>query len=98
MLPPWPNTKATAEITATTTVTGGWETLSFTLTGVDAATNYNNMVLIMDNGTQGDGTDNFTIYIDDISLASYLDFEPKFTLSSFDGGDISVNCKSTNYW
>jgi len=87
---PWPNTKATAEITATTTVTGGWETLSFTLTGVDAATNYNNMVLIMDNGTQGDGTDNFTIYVDDISLASYLDFEPKFTLSSFDGGDISV--------
>ena len=87
---PWPNTKATAEITATTTVSGGWETLSFTLTGVDAATNYNNMVFIMDNGTQGDGTDNYTIYIDDISLASYLDFEPKFTLSSFDGGDISV--------
>jgi len=86
----WPNTKATAEITATTTVVGGWENLSFTLTGVDSAIDYSNIVLIMDNGTQGDGTDNYTIFVDDISVASYLDFEPKFTLSSFDGGDISV--------
>jgi hypothetical protein len=87
---PWPNTKATAEITATTTVAGGWETLSFTLTGVDAAVDYSNIVLIMDNGTQGDGSANYTIFVDDISIASYLDFEPKFTLSSFDGGDISI--------
>ena len=26
-----------------------------------------NIVLIMDNGTQGDGTANYTIYVDDIS-------------------------------
>jgi len=87
---PWPNTKATAEITATTTVAGGWEDLSFTLTGVDPTIDYNNMVLIMDNGTQGDGSSNYTIFIDDISVSSFLDFEPKFTLSSFDGGNISV--------
>ena len=87
---PWPNTNATAEITATTTVAGGWENLSFTLTGVDAALDYNNIVLIMDNGTQGDGSADYTIYLDDISAANYLDFEPKMTLSSFDGGDLSL--------
>ncbi|MDO9580980.1 MAG: hypothetical protein Q7J06_10525, partial [Bacteroidales bacterium] len=64
---PWPATKATAEITATTTVANAWETLTYTITGVDASLEYYNLVLIMDNGTQGDGSSNYTIYIDDIA-------------------------------
>ena len=87
---PWPDTKATAEITATTTVANAWEELTFTITGVDASLEYYNLVLIMDNGTQGDGSSDYTIYVDDISVASFLDFEPNFALSSFDGGDISI--------
>ncbi|WP_372754109.1 hypothetical protein [Mariniflexile sp.] len=86
----WPNTKATDEIIATTTKANAWEELSFTLTGVDAAVDYVNLVLIMDNGTAGDGSANYTIYIDDISVVSFLDFEPEQALSSFDGGEISV--------
>ncbi|HSQ47415.1 MAG TPA: hypothetical protein VLM44_10925 [Lutibacter sp.] len=87
---PWPATKATAEITATTTVANAWEELTFTITGVDASLEYSNLILIMDNGTQGDGSANYTIYVDDISVASYLDFEPNFELISFDGGNISI--------
>ena len=64
---PWPATKATAEITATTTVANAWELLTFTITGVDASLEYYNLVLIMDNGTQGDGSSNYTIYVDDIA-------------------------------
>jgi hypothetical protein len=63
---PWPNTKATAELTQTTTTTG-WQELTYTVTGVDGSVDYNNLVLIMDNGTQGDGSSNYTIYVDDIS-------------------------------
>ena len=87
---PWPGVTGTAEITATTTVANGWETLSFDFSGIDMNIDWYNMVLIMDNGTQGDGTANYTIYVDDVSTDPMLDFEPKFELSSFDGGGISV--------
>ncbi len=87
---PWPDVSATAEITATTTVANQWETLTFDFTGVDISVNWYNLVLIMDNGTGGDGSSDYTIYVDDISSNPLLDFEPEFTLSSFDGGDISV--------
>ena len=65
---PWPDTKATAEITATTTVANAWEELTFTITGVDASLEYYNLVLIMDNGTVGDGSSDYTIFIDDIAI------------------------------
>ena len=87
---PFPNTIASAEITATTTVANQWEELTFDFTGISTEIDFTNIVLIMENGTEGDGSDNFTIYVDDISVASFLDFEYPFTLSSFDGGDTSV--------
>lgn len=86
----WPNTIATDESTATTTVANTWEELSFTITGVDPSIDYVNLVMIMDNGTNGDGSDNFKIFVDDISVVSFLDFEALQQLSSFDGGEISV--------
>ena len=64
---PWPNTSATEEITATTTVANTWEELTFDITGVNSALEYYNLVLIMDNGTAGDGSSNYTIYVDDIA-------------------------------
>ncbi|MFD1613546.1 hypothetical protein [Gelatiniphilus marinus] len=87
---PWPGVTGTAEITATTTLANAWETLTFDFSGIDTNIDWYNMVLIMDNGTQGDGSANYTIYIDDVSTNPMLDFEPKFELSSFDGGGISV--------
>ncbi|ULC58442.1 hypothetical protein MBM09_10970 [Flaviramulus sp. BrNp1-15] len=87
---PWPDVTASAEITATTTVANQWETLTFDFSGIDMGIQFYNMVLIMDNGTQGDGTANYTIYVDDISSNPMLDFEPEFTLDQFDGGDTSV--------
>jgi len=86
----WPNTIATDEITATTTVANAWEELTFVITGVGPTVDYFNLVFIMDNGTSGDGSDNFKIFVDDISVVSFLDFEALQELSSFDGGEISV--------
>ncbi|MDD7885950.1 hypothetical protein [Flavivirga sp. 57AJ16] len=87
---PWPDVASTAEITATTTVANQWEDLTFDFSGIDTAIDWYNLVLIMDNGTVGDGSSNYTIYLDAVSTDPMLDFEPKFTLSSFDGGGISV--------
>lgn len=87
---PWPGVSATAEITATTTVANAWEELTFTFPTIDTSIDWYNMVLIIDNGTQGDGSANYTVYLDDISTTPSLNFEPEFTLSSFDGGAISV--------
>ncbi|MDO5978882.1 hypothetical protein [Flavivirga spongiicola] len=87
---PWPNTVASAEVVATSTVATQWEELTFDFSGIDTNIDFTNIVLIMDNGTAGDGTDNFTIYVDDISTRSFLNFEPQQSLRSFDGGDISI--------
>jgi hypothetical protein len=64
---PWPNNTGSAEITATTTVANQWQTLSFDHSAIDTSIDWNNMVLIMENGTQGDGSADYTIYVDDIT-------------------------------
>ena len=88
---PWPNNTGSAEITATTTVANQWETLTFDHSGISSSVDWYNMVLIMDNGTQGDGSANYTIYLDDFTTSPALNFEPQYSeLSSFDGGNISV--------
>jgi len=86
----WPDTASSPEVTAITTVENDWETLSYTFENVDASVDYTNLVLIMDNGTEGDGSANYTIYVDNISVASYLDFENSLGVSSFDGGSLSI--------
>lgn len=86
----WPNTVASAEIVATTTVANQWEELTFDFAGIDATVDFVNLVLIMDNGTVGDGSDDYTLYIDDISAAASFDFEIAKAISSFDGGEMSV--------
>lgn len=45
-----------------------WEELSFDYSGINTANSYQNIVLIMDNGTAGDGSANYTFYVDDITL------------------------------
>ncbi len=87
---PWPNTVATAEITAITTVADAWEELTFDFAGIATDVDFVNLVMIMDNGTDGDGSANYTIYVDDVSASAAFDFEIGKAMSSFDGGEISV--------
>ena len=52
--------------------------------------------MFIDNGTMGDGSSNFTIYIDDITQYSsstssvIADFEDAGSLSGFDGGEQEI--------
>ena len=88
----WPNTTATAEVSATSTVANQWEELTYDFSGLDTSVEWYNLVMFMDNGTKGDGSSNFTIYIDDITQYSssgssvISDFEVAGDLSGFDGG------------
>ncbi len=45
-----------------------WEELIFDYSGINTANSYQKIVLIMDNGTAGDGTANYTFYVDDLVL------------------------------
>jgi hypothetical protein len=56
------------EVTATTTVVDAWETLTFDYSGITTSNSYQNVVLIFDNGTAGDGSSDYTFYFDDIEL------------------------------
>ncbi|MBK8194321.1 MAG: T9SS type A sorting domain-containing protein [Lewinellaceae bacterium] len=49
-----------------TTVGNAWEELVFDFTGVNTANSYQKLVFIFDLGTVGDGSANFTFYVDDI--------------------------------
>ncbi|MDB4167968.1 T9SS type A sorting domain-containing protein, partial [Polaribacter sp.] len=85
------------EITATTTVASEWETLTFDYSAINTANSYDKLVLIFDNGTMGDGSDNYTFYIDDIELSAApvavelpLDFETATTWADFNGGVVTT--------
>jgi len=55
------------EKTVATTVANEWEDLVFDYTNIPAG-NYSTLVFIFDNGTMGDGSANYTFYMDDIRL------------------------------
>ncbi len=56
------------EQTAVSTVANEWEELSFDYNGINDAESYSKIIFIFDNGVVGDGTANFTWYVDDIRL------------------------------
>ena len=51
-----------------TTTGNAWEEIVFDFTGVNEANSYQKLVFIFDLGTMGDGSANFTFYVDDIEL------------------------------
>lgn len=55
------------EVTQTTTVANGWETITFDLTGINSANNYQKVVLFFDFGNNGTAN---TFYFDDIELTN----------------------------
>jgi hypothetical protein len=93
---PWPNTIASAEVTATTTKANQWEEVTFDFSGISSSVAYTNMVFFIDLGVNGDGSANYTVYVDDIKQflstqsSTIMDFEKYKEISSFDGGDITV--------
>lgn len=56
----------------TTTVANQWVDLVFDYSAINTADTYQNLVLIFDLGTVGDGSSNFTFYFDDIRLTKNL--------------------------
>ncbi len=90
---PWPGVVGTAEVIGTTTKASEWEemVLDFSDVAFAAGNNWTNLVLFIDNGTMGDGSSNFTVYLDDVMQSGtthsvIADFEVLPTLSGFDGG------------
>jgi hypothetical protein len=55
-----------------TTKANAWEELLFDYSAINTAKTYQNIVLIFDNGTQGDGSTNYTFYFDDLKLVSAI--------------------------
>ena len=55
-----------------TTVANAWEDMVFDYRTINTANAYQNIVLIFDNGTMGDGSANFTFYLDDIRLTNTI--------------------------
>ncbi|MEZ0485133.1 hypothetical protein [Fibrella aquatica] len=53
-----------------TTKANAWEELLFDYSAINTTKTYQNIVLIFDNGTPGNGSANFTFYFDDIKLVS----------------------------
>ncbi|MEK9516490.1 MAG: putative Ig domain-containing protein, partial [Flavobacteriaceae bacterium] len=54
------------EVNATSTQVDTWETLTFDFSNVDTNGSYDKLVWIFENGTAGDGSDQFTYYVDNL--------------------------------
>jgi hypothetical protein len=58
------------ETEVSTTLAGEWEELSFDYSAISKSESYQKLVIIFDNGTNGDGSDNFTFLFDDIEQSN----------------------------
>ena len=56
-----------------TTVANQWEDLVFDFRSINASNSYNNIVLIFELGTMGDGSSNFTFLFDDLRQTNTVD-------------------------
>jgi len=86
---------------ATSSVANAWEDLAFDFSTINMANTYQKIVLILDLGTPGDGSSNFTFYFDDIRQTNLLpglitlplNFESTnttYNFTNFNGGNASV--------
>ena len=55
-----------------TTVAGTWEDMAFDYRTINTTNAYDNIVIIFDNGTMGNGSANFTFLLDDIRLTNNM--------------------------
>jgi hypothetical protein len=85
-----------------TTLANTWEDMVFDFSAINTANVYQNIVLIFDLGTPGDGSANFTWHFDDIRLTNTLPnnavelpltFESttiNYVFTNFDGGNATI--------
>lgn len=85
-----------------TTTANQWEDLVFDFSAISTSKSYQNIVLIFDNGTKGDGSANYTFLFDDLRLTNVLppavlalplDFESptlNYTFTNFNGGNVTI--------
>lgn len=85
-----------------TTMANAWEDMVFDFSAINTANVYQNIVLIFDLGTMGDGSANFTWHFDDIRLTNTLPnnavelpltFESStinYVFTNFDGGNATI--------
>ncbi len=78
-----------------TTKANTWEELTFDYSAINTANTYQNIVLIFDNGTNGDGSSNFTYLFDDIKLFSPVVISPINLPVTFD--EANVNYTVTDF-
>lgn len=83
------NSAVSFEKEVTTTLSHSWEDLVFDYAGIDASKTYQNLVLIFDNGTMGDGSANFTFLFDDIRLTNVLPSAQLTLPVTFDNPNVS---------
>ena len=78
-----------------TTLANTWEDLAFDFSAINTSNTYQNIVLIFDNGTQGNGSANFTFLLDDIRLTNSMPTTQMKLPVTFD--DINVNYSVTDF-
>ena len=84
------------QVESITTVANAWEEIGFDYSAINASNSYQNIVLIFDNGTMGDGSANFTFLFDDIELTNKMPGLSQINLPvTFD--DPSVNYTLTDF-
>lgn len=71
----------------TTSKANVWEELIFDFSAINTANSYQNVVLIFDNGTRGDGSANFTFLFDDIKLMNPVVIAPINLPVTFDAAN-----------
>jgi hypothetical protein len=84
------NSSLSFEKEVATTLVNTWEDLAFDFRAINTANTYQNIVVIIDNGTMGDGSGNFTFLLDDIRLTNTLPASVPINLPvTFDDGNVN---------
>ena len=78
-----------------TTLANTWEDLAFDFSAINTANTYEHIVLIFDNGTQGNGSANFTFLFDDIRLTNTMPSTQMKLPVTFD--EVGVNYSVTDF-
>lgn len=82
------------------TVANEWTELTYDFSAANRAGVYSRVVLIFDNGTVGDGSENFTFYVDDINQTASAPPPPPPPITfpiTFEQADIPWEAKIANF-
>ncbi len=75
-----------------------WEELIIDFSDVDTSKDFNKISLCFDNGTMGDGSENWTFLIDDIAYQSAKDKDARLSEITINGTSINDFSSATTYY